>query len=185
MFLYCGFMFQSLVMLVMTIYYIFAYDILFSVPVCQQCHEFQIQPAGGNKNEDHHQENMGYVNRFLASCAFRPNKRKIVTTLKVAAHDKNMHRHYEAGTVSRIVQTMLDFWRWCRNKGFISGIHFNQVEQYICGCLSSTRKDVCRRNTARRVDEDQQLPAPDIIDKFENSPYITELRSRSKRNPHF
>lgn len=172
-------------MLVMTIYYILASDILFSVPVCQQWHEFRIQRAGGNKNEDHHQENLGYVNRFLASCAFRPNKWKVVTTLKVAAHDKNLHRHYEAGTVSRILQTMLDFWRWCRNEGFIGGIHFNQVEQYICGCLSSTRKDVRRRNTARRVDEDQQLPAPDIIDKFENSPYITELKKAFKEKPAF
>lgn len=142
-----------------------------------------MQRPGGNKRPENHQEDLGYVNRFLASCSFVPGNWKTVTPDAVKFHDQLLHQHYEAGTVSRILQTLLDFWKWCTTRGWISWLHSQQVEEYIQGCLRATRKDVRNRNTERRVDEDQALPRPQVLEQFKESTYVAEVKSLFLKNP--
>lgn len=92
---------------------------------------------------------MGYVNRFLAHCSFEEHQWSRITHAKVTAHDAMLNANLEAGTVSRILQTILDFWDWVRSERLVRRLQFEKMGQSLIGCLKSTQKDVARRNTAR------------------------------------
>lgn len=151
--------------------------------VVQQWHEFRVQRAGGSKKEEHQKNSMHYVNRFLAHCDFSNCNWRSVTPSMVTKHDAELARHFEAGTVSRILQTILDFWTWARNNKYLRRSHYDSVREYLEGCLRSSRKDVDIRNTQRRVEEAANLPEPDVLGKFENSEYVKKLRESFRTSP--
>lgn len=152
--------------------------------VVQRWHDFRMLRAGGNKKKGQHVEDMGYANRFLAHCNFQNERWYSVTREMVTAHDAALVKAgFEPGTVARILTAILDFWQWVRKEGYIRRAVFDKVQQYLDGCLKSTRKDVLVRNAERRVDDDEDLPDATLYIQFEQSDYVKQLRAAFRAKP--
>jgi len=151
--------------------------------VVRRWHEFRTVRAGGNKKKDQHRQDAGYVNRFLAFCGFTGYNWEVITELKVTQHDDRLTEQFEAGTVARILQTILDFWEWARSNRYLGRGQYDRVRTYIAGCASSNRKDIAARDTERRVDEDEALPGPETFFQFQKSVYVTALRQTFRARP--
>lgn len=152
-------------------------------PVVQKWHEFRVLRVGGAKGEEHQRNNMAYVNRFLAHCDFRDCDWRSITPDMVAKHDEELAKHFEAGTVARILQTILDFWTWAKRNKYIRRSHYDIVQEYLEGCMRANRKDVGSRNTQRRVDEAASLPEPEVLEQFETCEYVRKLREAFRTSP--
>ncbi|KAL4220773.1 hypothetical protein ACF0H5_019041 [Mactra antiquata] len=149
----------------------------------QRWFDFRVQRAGGNKNVEQQKNDMAYVNRFLAFCKYDDFNFRQVTTVMVSKHDIQLVKNFEAGTVKRVHQAVMDFWKWARQERYIKGVQYDSVLQYLTGCLAACRKDANIRTTERRVEEEHSLPSPSTYDEFKSSVYVKGIREKFMRMP--
>jgi len=101
----------------------------------------------------------------------------------VTQHDKRLTEHFKAGTLARILQTILDFWEWARTNRYIRRGQNNRVKMYINGCAMANKRDNATRDTDRPVEKDPALPGPEVFCQFQESEYVTTLRQSFRERP--
>ena len=98
------------------------------------------------RNQD---EDCGYINRFLAHLSFQNGKFENITPSNFEMHDEMLRSYLDCGTVVRIHTKISDFLTWLNSKRYLSSRQYDELMQYVMGCIQSARKAECQRTVER------------------------------------